>query len=307
MKEILDIRAHEDWMQQEFGQTLGEPMSLVRPTGDSTLDEELQRKFPPMTRRIVIDTRDAMWSVLRERILAAERDYPRTTVYSSITVTRRYTRKELTQAERLRLLMTRMFEPCGEDQGTVYDDRNACRKCGFGRVQRSPLRLNLRRVPKRVDFAFTIARYEWIVSQRLADLMLRSRVANEDRLTGFRLEAIEHRGRRPPEQPWYQLIVTGSAGQTVPPTHFGIDYLQDDIEGKFVCAEHGASGLNLSSEVYLDRRSIESVDLAVTRNREGILSGVLMPSPILIISPRFYRLLRASDIRGYRVEVAHLK
>lgn len=304
MKECFDIRADEDWAEREFGDQIGTPMSFVRATGNAAIDEELRRRFPPTTRRIRINNTDPMWPVVRDRILDSHLrgEHP----YSTILVTRKYSAKELSDSDRFQLILTRMFEPCGVDKGTVYDDSAACPKCGFGRVQRSPLRLNLRKVPKGVELAFTIARSEWIVSQRLAELMTRQSVASQDRLTGFRLEPVEHRGARPPEQKWYQLIVTGSAGHTVPPTRFGIDYLRGDPEGRFVCSEHNLSGLNLASEVYLDRRSVEDVDLAITTDREGMFGGVLMPTPVLVASPRFYRMLRTNGIQGYRVEVAHL-
>lgn len=302
MKEILDFRVSEEWAQREFGNSLGDPLYLFSGTGD---DEELNRRFPPFTRRIVLDSRDPRLGELKDRLLKAEARSPEAYDYA-ILMTRKYTRRELAQAERLQLLITKMFEPCGEDKGTIYDDSHACRKCGFGRVQRSPLRLNLRKVPKRVDIAMTIARSEWIVSERLADIVTRRRVAGEDVLNGFRLQPVEHRGRQLPDQQWYQLIVTGSAGPTVPPTRFGKDYLHDDLHGEYSCLAHRLAGLNLLSEVYLDRGSVESTDLAVTTDRFGVRRGVLMPIPALIISPRFYRLLQVNQIRGFRIEVAHV-
>jgi hypothetical protein len=49
------------------------------------------------------------------------------------------------------------------------------------RVQVGPLRLDLRRAPKSKDIAQTIADDEWIVNQRLAELLI------DARMTGFTL------------------------------------------------------------------------------------------------------------------------
>jgi hypothetical protein len=38
----------------------------------------------------------------------------------------------------------------------------------------------------------------------------------------------------------------------------------------------------------------------------GIRMGLLVPAPLLLVSPRLWHLLRTEKIKGYRVEVAHL-
>jgi hypothetical protein len=84
--------------------------------------------------------------------------------------------------------ITSVFEPCGEECGTKYDESTACPKCGAGGIQKSTLTLDFRRLPKRADIAATIAN-ERVVSQRLAQLMVDAGVS------GFELRPVRHKAR----------------------------------------------------------------------------------------------------------------
>jgi hypothetical protein len=103
-------------------------------------------------------------------------------------IKRHYSRQELESAELFRLETTAVFEPAGEECGTVYDESTACPLCGAGRTQVSDLILDLRKAPKNKDIACTIAD-EWIVSQRLAELLV------DTGMTGVELRPIRHRAR----------------------------------------------------------------------------------------------------------------
>lgn len=104
---------------------------------------------------------------------------------------RHYTQAELAAAELFRLMITAVFEPHGWDCGTKHDHSEICPECGVGVRQASDLILDLRKAPKTRDIAMTIARDEWIVSQRLAGLMV------DAGLTGFDLGPVRHKG-------WYE-------------------------------------------------------------------------------------------------------
>lgn len=99
-----------------------------------------------------------------------------------------YSRRELEYAELYRLEITAVFEPAGEECGTVYDESMACPLCGSGRTQVSDLMLDLRQVPKNKDIACTIAD-EWIVSQRFAELLV------DTGITGVELRPVRHKAR----------------------------------------------------------------------------------------------------------------
>jgi hypothetical protein len=104
-------------------------------------------------------------------------------------VRRYYTAAESRAAELFHAIITAVFEPAGQECGTVYDESGVCPFCRAGRVQQSGLVLDLRKTPKGKDIARTLSGDEWIVSQRLAELLL------DNRMTGFELGPVSHKAR----------------------------------------------------------------------------------------------------------------
>jgi hypothetical protein len=275
----------------------------------------------------------------------------------------RYTKEEIEEAELFDVWITAAFEPTGEECGTVFDESETCEECGAGRRQVSDLVLDLRKAPKSKQIARTIAD-EWIVSQRLAELMV------DAKLTGFDLAPVRHKARyqddpadfqavpsgrkllkqakslhlqddewefyvwlnRPeqkelldktwaehaellarearknwkPPPVWYQLVVTSHPVPIVPPTRTGAGVFNDDPENKYRCPFGHVIGLRLKSEVSVARDAWDGSDVVCTSNLVGHRMGLLVPSPCLLISPRFRRLLRENKIRGYKTDVAYL-
>lgn len=276
----------------------------------------------------------------------------------------RYNKKEIECAEVFGMSIKAAFEPTGEECGTVFDESETCPECGSGRKQVSDLVLDLRKAPKTRDIARTIARDEWVVSQRLAELMV------DAKLTGFDLAPVRHKARyqddpvdikrvptgkklyemarrqgipddrwefdvwvhRPeqaalldrawtehaellaararknwkPPPVWYQLVVTSNPVPMVPPTRTGVDPFDEDPGGEYRCPYGHVIGLNLLSEVSVSREVYDGCDVVRTSNLIGHRRGLLMPSPRLLISPRFYKLLKTEKIRGYQTEIGHL-
>jgi hypothetical protein len=128
---------------------------------------------------------------------------------------------------------------------------------------------------------------------------------------------------------WKQLSVTGRAGHTVPPTAFGEDILiperrrpkdelgidmaelafdgrlyPTDQTGQYRCPHGHVSGLNLLSEVYVDRAQWDGSDISATEDLVGVRRGLLVPSPIFLITQRCYRLLAGRAFKGFKVEIA---
>jgi hypothetical protein len=222
---------------------------------------------------------------------------------------RRYTQRELASAELLRLLIPRDFQPAGEECGTVYDESTSCPRCGVGRLQKSDLHVRLRRVfqeypsipqAKRTGIARTIAD-EIIVSRTTADLMRQARI------TGVKLLPVRGCGSDADITPlWHQFAVVGSAGRMMSPTVFGIGPFNPDEEGEYRCPMGHVSGLNLLSEVYIYRSEWDGSDAAATADLVGRRIGLLVPTPVILISQRFHQLLKANNVKGVKVEVAHL-
>ena len=275
----------------------------------------------------------------------------------------RYTKREIEDAELFDVWITAVFEPSGEECGTIFDESESCEQCGAGRRQVSDLVLDLRKTPKNKQIARTIAT-EWIVTQQLAELMV------DAKLTGFDLGPIKHKaryqdepmelstvpsGRQLLEQAaalglekhewdfnvwlnrdeqtevytraraehaerleararknfkpmpvWYQLLITSKRVPMVPPTRAGNDPFDDDPEDEERCPYGHVIGCKLLSEVSVSREAWDGSDVVCTSNLTGPRRGLCVPRPSLLISPRFYHLLREHKIRGYKADVAYL-
>ena len=101
-------------------------------------------------------------------------------------------------------------------------------------------------------------------------------------------------------------MVTSAPVPTVAPTRFGVHPFDEDPEGLYRCPSGHVSGLNLLSELWVSRAAWDGSDVARTENMVGTRRGLLVPTPLLLTSPRLWRLLRAEKVKGYKVEVAHL-
>ncbi|HZP46648.1 MAG TPA: hypothetical protein VFB15_13445 [Candidatus Binataceae bacterium] len=85
------------------------------------------------------------------------------------------------------MYITSVFEPAGEQCGTIYDETRACEICGASPPQISALRLDLRRVP-RADITRTIAN-EAVVSERFVEAF------HKADLSGADFDAVQHAPR----------------------------------------------------------------------------------------------------------------
>ena len=361
MREVLELRIEEEFAGELLSPREGKHL------GDSVRQFTLSTSDPRMAKLA------ELWQ--RHR---AQGEY----FFHGWTFQRYYTMGELRTASLFHLVITRTFEPAGEECGTVYDESDACKHvfresdctiqghrthsvdyCAAGAKQVSELRLDLNKIPRSTDLARTIAN-EWVVSQRLAEILTRNK------LTGFELQRVSHKGyyeddpvdlkkypsgqellRRAerieiqqgdwrfdvwlncPEQKelwmhtlrehleatqrkeaqrqklvltWYQLIVTSNSVPVVPPTRFGIGPFDDDPEGQHRCPQGHVTGLNVLSEVTVSFSARHASDITCTQELVGVRRGLLRPAPLLLISPRLWRLLRDNKAKGYKVEIAHV-
>lgn len=157
--------------------------------------EQLAKKYLPdgigeylgdNVRKVVVQTNDPLYTEIGriDRQLRERGGY----LYLGRRYHRLYTKEELESAKLFQIKATRQFGSAGELCGTLYDETAACPGCGAGVIQTNDLHIDLRKVPRSVDFAETIAG-EQIVSQRFAESAL------EDRLTGFNLRRISYKAR----------------------------------------------------------------------------------------------------------------
>jgi hypothetical protein len=94
--------------------------------------------------------------------------------------------------------------------------------------------------------------------------------------------------------------------RSVPPTRTGNDPFDDDEKGEYRCPLGDTIGLALISDVSVSGISHAGSDIVCTRQFIGRRAGVLRPSRLILISPRFRRLLSDESVKGAFVEVAHL-
>lgn len=246
-------------------------------------------------RRIRLPLKDQRW----ERTRKAEHEASSTgdAFITYWRIRRQYSQAELRRAELVQLLPTCMFEPAGEECGTVYDYSKACEICGAGRVQVSALVLDTSRVPKRCDLAFTIARDEFVTSEKFSGLIARAG------LTGLRLRDIVPVNKKG-SSPWQQATFNSAALRIDSQTRFGVSPF-DELQGGR-CPRGHVAGHAILSELFVERASWDGSDFNATAQLVGNRLGLLAPNPLLVVSQRCFRQMAGAGIKGFDAEIVHL-
>ena len=60
------------------------------------------------------------------------------------------------------------------------------------------------------------------------------------------------------------------------------------------------------SEIFLHREQWDGSDIAITENLFGQGRNLLRPAPLIVISPRLYRLLDENKVKGFSCEIVRL-
>jgi hypothetical protein len=106
-------------------------------------------------------------------------------------------------------------------------------------------------------------------------------------------------------RPVYQLVIT-SPVKAAAPTRFGNDPFDDDPGGEYRCKPCGLAGLAILSELSIARPSWDGSDFAATAQLVGTRRGLLVPAPLVVVSPRVRTLFSEHGLKGAKFEVAHL-
>jgi hypothetical protein len=218
-------------------------------------------------------------------------------LFTSWDVHRHYSRSELINAELLHGWPKKVFEPAGEECGTMYGD-NHCPECGAGASQLTPLFLDGRRVPYNVDFARTIAN-EIIVSASVRE------VFEARELSGVEFSPVKlsnKDGKLSVDH--FQLRVVGPPVLLDSKTRTGGNLFDESGYGR--CPRGDVVGLNLLSEVTVRREGFVNADVMVTQEMIGVRRGLLRPRPILLFSPKAWRTIEERKLKGLVIEVAYL-
>jgi hypothetical protein len=212
----------------------------------------------------------------------------------------KYSSPEIDAASLLRLKITSVFEPAGEECGTKYDESTACQLCGAGAKQVTALYLPEKRIPRSKDISRTIAG-EIVVSRKIKELFARHEIK------GAQMNPVRHSQKSSSESSdWFQLMLTDHEAEIAPPTRVGVAPFDEDEKGACRCSNGDTLGLNLLSELSIKASTKLTADLMGTRQFISCRRGLLRPEREILISQRLYRLLDAEKIKGYKVEVAHV-
>lgn len=279
MKEIIEARFPHNWLTR----VLQEDQPL---TSDSD------------TRRIILELGDPRIELIQSALRESSRRME-AVGYSAI-VKRKYSAKEILAAQVVVLVPTKVFEPAGEECGTIYSEKDSCNLCGFGRRRASALALDTRRLLKDNGLAQSIAG-ETIVSTSVARLFL------EENLTGCSFGEVYRCGEKTElDMSWKSLDIDGDRVAVSSSTRFGIDPLSPDLSDRFRCPLGHVAGLNRLSELRLSAASWTGADFSLTSTATGRRSGLLAPMQTILVSPRVARLLLGAKFKGFSLEVAHL-
>jgi hypothetical protein len=231
-----------------------------------------------------------------ERFRDAARDFGLDPSAAFVRWSRTYSPAEIRSAPLLRLIVRRPEMGLGgPSYGTRFDLSVACRVCGTGAVQTSPLIVAASEIAQTGDIAQTLDG-EILVSLSLADALGR------ERLSGIELRpVVAHRTGR--EVPWRQLV----AKATMPP-------LAAETVGVVrerpcpTCGRDGFFGTVTRPEelVYSLRDMAGTADLDVVATWERFGNSVLrdpiesshFASPLILAKPRVYDILAAAGTKG---------
>lgn len=212
-------------------------------------------------------------------------------LYSEIK--RKYSKKELDGAPLLHLKIRAVFEPTGEECGTVYDETVACEICGANRKQVGSLILHEGTIPRK-DIAKTIGG-EVVVSEKFAN------AARQRNLTGLQFSRTNAKN-------YYQLTATTEL-ELSSNTIVGVNPfdLSTSNEGEiYKCPKGHTLGLNLLSEPYIVRNlKGDEYDFFASRKKIGVKRGLLRPQPIYICSQAFRQMVLDEKLSGFDFEIAN--
>lgn len=212
---------------------------------------------------------------------------------------REYSKNEFETATLFQMKIKTMFEPAGEECGTIYDETTACEICGANRKQIGALKLKKGSIPKK-DIARTIAG-EIVVSEKFKEAF---KLRN---LKGLDLLPVEFAKGA---SDYYQLVATSEI-ELSQSTVAGIDIfdLSTSSEGEiYKCPKGHTIGLNLLSEAYvLNSPSISKSDFFVSKQKIGVKRGLLRPELIYFCSQDFRKMVEEEKLIGFEFEITNIE
>ncbi len=279
MKETLELRIDYDYANLLFkaneGKNIGTSVRIV----ELSKDDPLYKEIP-----IIADE--------------LKRKFDKS-FFFGWEIKRKYSRKELEQAKLFLIKIKIVFEPTGEECGTLYDETVSCEICGANRKQVSSLILKKGTIPKK-DIAKTIGG-EIIVSSKFESAV------EKRKLKGLQFTQINFEKS---VSDYYQLT-TSSEIVLSPNTIVGINPF--DLSPKseneiYKCPKGDTIGLNRLSEAYvLSSPSIKDYDFLKSKQRIGVKRGLLSPEPLYFCSSAFIKMIEEEKLSGLEFEIVNIE
>lgn len=275
MKETLELRINYDYAHLLFKEDEGKNVGTSVKIMELSKDDPRYKQVP----------------IIAEEV---KKKYDRG-FFFSWQIKRNYSKKELDNATLLYLKIKAVFEPTGEECGTVYDETVACEICGANSKQVSSLNLKKGTIPKK-DIAKTIGG-EVIVSEKFANAV------KQKNIKGLQLSPVN-------VEKFYQLNA-GMEIELSTNTIVGInpfDLSTSNESEIYKCPKGDTNGLNLLSEPYvLYNQSIVEYDFFASRQKIGVKRGYLRPEPIYFCSQDFRKMVEEEKLIGFEFEVANIE
>jgi hypothetical protein len=239
--------------------------------------------------RIVTALKD---SDLFSRVLSAEKERRKTNdrLFVTWSVRREYTAHEIEAAELFLLDIFNVFEPAGEELGAVYLPDVEGPAEFANRI--GPLVLKCSRFRGN-------SLCQSIAGEKLAAPEFQ-RLIRQERFTGVDFGPVICNGAEMSKRGWAELIITSPKINIAARTRIGVDPLELGPRGG-TGAEN--IGMNVLSEVSIERESWDGSDFATSKQTLGALNGLLRPRRLLFVSQRLFKSLTPPMKRGLRFEI----
>jgi len=210
-------------------------------------------------------------------------------------ISREYSKSELANALLITLNISNVFEPTGEECGTLYNEAEACEICGANRKQISPLILKKGSIPKK-DIAQTIGG-EIVISEKFVNAV------KQRNLKGLQFI--------PTNIEKYYQLTSNTEIELSQCTIAGINLfdLSTSCQGEiYKCPNGHTIGLNrLSAAFVLNSSSIGEYDFFASKQKIGVKRGLLRPEPIYFCSPAFRQMVEEEKLSGFEFEITNIE
>jgi hypothetical protein len=293
MKEVLELRVNYDYAHLLFkaneGKNIGTSVRVV----EISTDDPRYKQIP----------------IIEEKV---RKEY-NSGFFFGWQIKRRYRKEELNTAELLHLKIKTVFEPTGEECGTLYDETVACKICGTNSKQISPLILKKVSIPKK-DIAKTIGG-EVVVSEKFVNAVKQRKLKGlglspiyfgKGILSYYQLTAnveVELSSRNITGNNPFEKT-TGSQGGTCYICGYEMKY-EPEV---YICPKGDLIGLNLLSEPYvLYGPLIKEFDFLASKQKIGVKRGLIRPESVYFCSQIFKKMVEEENLSGFEFEIAHIE